>query len=404
MTGSVGHDLQPSHTVPHCGHLHMRSHMSATQPTFTTYSVAMSFTLSLILNVASKLPRNIRQAIIPNMLIPKIVNDPSKVQLARLGHIYFEHPDLEEFDEFSIDFGFATAKKKPNRIYYRGYGKDPHIYVATQSSEGTPRFHGPAFVAASKEDFEKAKALSGAQLGSLEDAPGGGQIATFQRADDTTFHVIYGQIEREVESPIPSAIHEGSGPTNTPFEKPRRGQFQRFHDGPALVHKLGHFGYVHRDFDKELKWYTDNFNFVPSDVLHHWDFSNIDVMTFMHLDLGKEYSDHHVFFMQRAPPETKKTYIHHSSYEVEDFDTQFMGHQWLAKKGWKSVWGVGRHVLGSQIFDYWQDPSGFKIEHYTDGDLVNEDTPTKREVVGPLSIWGPELPKNFGEDGTLLLI
>jgi hypothetical protein len=108
-----------------------------------------------------------------------------------------------------------------------------------------------------------------------------------------------------------------------------------------LVHKLGHFGYVHREFDSELKWYTDNFNFVPSDILYHRDFSKIDVMTFMHLDRGHEYTDHHIFFMQRAPPEVKKTYLHHSSYEVEDFDTQLIGHQWLAKQGWKSVWGVG---------------------------------------------------------------
>lgn len=170
------------------------------------------------------------------------------------------------------------------------------------------------------------------------------------------------------------------------------------------MHKLGHFGYVHRDFDAELKWYTDNFNFVPSDILHHPEISGLDVMTFMHLDLGEEFSDHHSFFMQRAPPEVKKTYVHHSSYEVEDFDTQLIGHQWLAKRGRKSVWGVGRHVLGSQIFDYWQDPSGFKIEHYADGDLVNRNTGTKRDAVGPLSVWGPELPKDFGEDATRLLV
>lgn len=67
--------------------------------------------------------------------------------------------------------------------------------------------------------------------------------------------------------------------------------------------------------------------------------------------------------------------------------------------GWQrrveSIWGVGRHVLGSQIFDYWADPSGFKIEHYADGDLVNAGTPTLRDVVGPFSVWGPEVPKDF---------
>ena len=180
----------------------------------------------------------------------------------------------------------------------------------------------------------------------------------------------------------------------------RAGKFQRYHEGPALVHKLGHIGYVYRDFDNELAWYTSNFNFVPSNILHHWDFSNIDVLTFMHLDLGKDYSDHHSLFLQRAPPEVQKSYVHHTSYEVADFDTQLIGHDWLAKHNWKSVWGVGRHILGSQIFDYWCDPNGFKIEHYADGDVVNKDTPMTREPVGPLSVWGPELPKDFGVDTT----
>jgi hypothetical protein len=177
------------------------------------------------------------------------------------------------------------------------------------------------------------------------------------------------------------------------------GRFQRHHPGPALVHKLGHFGYVVPQFDSELAWYTGNFNFVPSNVLYHWDFSNMDVLTFMHLDLGEEYSDHHCFFMQRAEPEVKKTFVHHTSFEVVDFDTQLIGHEWLAKKGWKSIWGVGRHVLGSQIFDYWADSSGFKIEHYADGDVVNKHTPTERDVVGPFSVWGPEVPKDFAGGG-----
>ncbi|SMQ52577.1 unnamed protein product [Zymoseptoria tritici ST99CH_1A5] len=359
--------------------------------------------LSFVLNVVSKLPLKIREGVA--MRIPPIANNPDKVQLASLGHAYFEHPDLDQFEAFAEDFGFVVERKEKGKIYFRGYGKDPYIYVASQSADGKPHFRGPAFVAQSQEDFDKAKALPGAQLGSLADAPGGGEIVTFDRADDTFFHVIFGQKMRDIDGThAPSATHEEVGPTNTAFQKPRKGNFLRFHEGAALIHKLGHFGYVHRKFDEELKWYTDNFNFVPSDILHHWDFPNIDVMTFMHLDLGKEYSDHHIFFMQRSPPEVTKTYLHHSSYEVEDLDTQLIGHHWLAKKGWKSVWGVGRHVLGSQIFDYWQDPSGFKIEHYADGDLVNQNTVTKRDVVGPLSVWGPELPKDFGDDGTLLLI
>jgi hypothetical protein len=59
-----------------------------------------------------------------------------------------------------------------------------------------------------------------------------------------------------------------------------------------------------------------------------------------------------------------KYHVHHSSFEVHDFDIQALGHQWLRDKNYDLVWGVGRHVMGSQIFDYWFDRSGFVLEHY----------------------------------------
>jgi catechol 2,3-dioxygenase-like lactoylglutathione lyase family enzyme len=165
-----------------------------------------------------------------------------------------------------------------------------------------------------------------------------------------------------------------------------------------MIHKLGHYGFVVARWDEEVKWYTDTFNFVPSDVQWLPGNEDLDVITFMHLDLGDKYSDHHTLFLARARPDERDR-MHHTSYEVEDFDTQLLGHQWLAKKGHKSVWGVGRHILGSQIFDYWRDPSGFTIEHYADGDLVNIKTGTKRSEAGPLAVWGPEMPVDMTEDG-----
>ncbi|KAH8655230.1 Glyoxalase/Bleomycin resistance protein/Dihydroxybiphenyl dioxygenase [Xylariales sp. PMI_506] len=351
--------------------------------------------MEFIISTLGKLPESVRRFIIPDMLLPTVKNSPDKVQLDRIAHVYFEHPDLEKFAEFSKDWGFVETKRTDDRIYLRGYGKDPYAYVASKSKDGKPRFGGAAFVAASEAEFEKARKLPDAIESSLEDAPGGGKMITFVRPDRTKMHIVYGQVEREVSDVPPSATHEVQGPYNGPFEKPRRGTFQRYREGPALIHKLGHYGYVSCDFDKEFEWYTSNFNFVPSNVLHHWDLTNVDVLTFMHLDRGKKWSDHHTLFLQRAPPTVKKTFLHHTSYEVADFDEQLLGHAWLAKKGYKSVWGVGRHVLGSQIFDYWKDISGFNVEHYADGDLVNEDTPTEREVVGPISVWGPEMPKDF---------
>jgi hypothetical protein len=89
--------------------------------------------------------------------------------------------------------------------------------------------------------------------------------------------------------------------------------------------------------------------------------------------------------------------VHHCSFKVHDFDTQKLGHQWLAAKGYKSVWGVGRHILGSQIFDYWWDTTGNMIEHYADGDLLNDKTPVGYRPAGDesLAVWRLEVPVSF---------
>ena len=73
---------------------------------------------------------------------------------------------------------------------------------------------------------------------------------------------------------------------------------------------------------------------------------------------------------------------------------QQLGHHFLEDQGHKLCWGVGRHVLGSQIFDYWFDPHKFVVEHYADGDLVNCETEVSHIQAGKgnLAIWGPPVP------------
>lgn len=161
-----------------------------------------------------------------------------------------------------------------------------------------------------------------------------------------------------------------------------------------MIHKLGHFGYDTSNYEQTIKWYQDNFNLTPTDILHLPGQPKNDVATFCRLDLGREYSDHHCFLVTRR--EKEGTTVHHASFEVEDFDTQFMGHQWLDTHGYECVWGVGRHVHGSQIFDYWYDSSGFIVEHYADGDVVNEDVGTTWAEAGNMAVWGPPVPAVWG--------
>ena len=155
------------------------------------------------------------------------------------------------------------------------------------------------------------------------------------------------------------------------------------------VHKLGHSGFVVEDLDTEIGFYCRYFNFKPSDIVA--GAGRDENQIFMHIDLGKTYTEHHSFIIAK-PFGPLKLGPHHSAFEIESIDTAFVGHEHLTSKGYNSFWGVGRHIEGSQVFDYWYDPDGFMVEHYADGDLVNEN---KEVAFVPavahheMNNWGP---------------
>ena len=61
----------------------------------------------------------------------------------------------------------------------------------------------------------------------------------------------------------------------------------------------------------------------------------------------------------------------HSAYQLADLDEVAAGGEYLRATGYRHAWGIGRHIQGSQIFDYWRDPDRLMFEHYTDGDLFD---------------------------------
>jgi hypothetical protein len=70
-------------------------------------------------------------------------------------------------------------------------------------------------------------------------------------------------------------------------------------------------------------------------------------------DLALTEHSYQSFFVQSPPTPVQHSFAHHSSFEIDNMDSQLMGHYHLQEKGWTNCWGVGRHLLGSQIFDYW---------------------------------------------------
>jgi len=309
-----------------------------------------------------------------------------KIQLVRIAHVYYTHKDLDSEHQFLLDFGFSVAQRTEDTIYYRGYGTEPFLYCATKGPENT--FGGTAWVVESMADLELATSLPNATPIHDSDAPGGGKRVTFyDEVDKYPFHLVYGQTAVEMTETFPELAYNFPNSKHRPVN-----QTQRFKKGPAPIHKLGHFGLCVTDYNKAYEFYTKNFNLKPSELVYAPN-TKEDITTFLHLDRGKEMVDHHAFFFFKGP----EFHVHHSSFEVFDFDIQMLGHTWLKNKKYENCWGVGRHVMGSQIFDYWFDPSRFILEHYVDGDLVNDETPINRTMAAPgsLHVWGPDLPPTF---------
>ncbi|KGO73769.1 hypothetical protein PITC_034850 [Penicillium italicum] len=263
------------------------------------------------------------------------MTDTPQINLVRIAHVFYTHRDITKAHEFLLDFGFQEVKRVGKDIYYRGTSSQPFVYCARHGEEDV--FGGAAFVVESEADLVAAQQLPGAtEIYNLNDAPGGGRCVTFHDPIDAfPFHLVHGQTPCADEKALPQLDF------NFPMEKHRAGnKMQRFQKGPAPVHKLGHFGMCVTNFSKAFEFYTTRFNFKPSDVL---------------------------------------------------------GHDWLRSKGYENCWGVGRHIMGSQIFDYWFDPSRFIIEHYVDGDLVDDQHPINRSLASPdsLHVWGPDVPPTF---------
>ena len=323
--------------------------------------------------------------------MPLQVSDP-RVRLAKTAFVEYYHADLAKANQFLLDFGLKVVGKCQDgeKVFYAGYGVEPFCYIAVRSKDGTSYFGGAAYVVESREELETATRIKNASKISKLEAPGDGEIVTLTDPAGFSVYLVFGQQEKELEQPELEKLV-----VNFEDEKPRLGRFQRFKPGPAPVHRWGHYGltYTEGQYQTMFDWYTTNLALTPSDIIYLED---KPVTAFFHVDRGLHYTDHHAFFFKGAKAGDAPS-VAHAAFEVHDFEIQQLGHQFLADQGHSLCWGVGRHVLGSQIFDYWFDPHKFVVEHYADGDLVNSETKVSHIPAGKgnLAIWGPQVPDVF---------
>jgi hypothetical protein len=178
--------------------------------------------------------------------------------------------------------------------------------VAEKSPDDKRHFVGAYWVVESAEELEKAASNADASAIHDSSAPGGGQVVTVQDPNGFKVGFIHGQELREKDgagddnkknqqAPVVDILEKSDPIPNGAIDKRRKGKFRRFDQGASPVHKLGHFGFVvpGTKFESTLDFYTSLINLKPTDAVFN-PVTGKDETCFCHIDLGPEFTDHHV--------------------------------------------------------------------------------------------------------------
>lgn len=298
--------------------------------------------------------------------------------------IRFAAPDLAPMRTFLLDFGLVDLGPQDDGVLrMRAWGDAPCVH---ETELGEPGFRTITLRAASLADLEALAAHDGTVV---EEArrPGGGKCVRLTDPDGFAVEVVAGGVRAE---PLPMAALEQWNIGNT---KGRQNLAKRIPTGPSTVLRLGHGVFIVSDLQATWAWWRERFGLLMSDDVHAPN--GVSVAMFVRCDRGEHAVDHHTLNFATVPG--KPAQFHHVAFEVNDFDDLMVGHDHLMAAGYNHAWGIGRHFLGSQVFDYWLDPFGNRIEHWTDGDLFGAEAPVNytdvEEMLGRQ--WGPEAPAGF---------
>jgi catechol 2,3-dioxygenase-like lactoylglutathione lyase family enzyme len=307
------------------------------------------------------------------------------IKVHDIAWLEFEKPDLTRAEAFSSAFGFSTALRTADELYLRGTDSGSPCVLIRRGPRS--RFVGAAYTAQEQSDVLRLAEVTGTRIRALPESLGGVAVDLVDPSGVTVRVVADAHQLEALPAQIPQQLNFG-------HELARINTTQRPRREPTRVQRLGHVVLQTTKYREALDWYLDHLGMIVSDFLYYPGRRDRGaVMSFIRCDRGQTPADHHTLAMALGP---SNRYVH-SAYQVSDIDAMGAGGRYLAELGYHRAWGIGRHILGSQIFDYWRDPDGFMVEHFSDGDMfdITLEPGWSPFTTSGLYQWGPRITKDF---------
>ncbi|MCV7382999.1 VOC family protein [Mycolicibacter longobardus] len=307
------------------------------------------------------------------------------VKVRDLAWLEFDKPDLARAEVFARAFGFATVSRTADELILRGTDAGAPAVLIRRGPRS--RYLGAAFHAAETADLLRLADATGTRAQALPEHLGGMGV---ELTDPDGVRV---KVVADTHL-LPALPAQAPLRHNTGSQTPRTNETQRASREPARVQRLGHVVVQTTTYLQTLDWYLRHLGLIVSDFkFYAGQRDRGPVMSFLRCDRGSTPADHHTLAMTLGP---RNRYVH-SAYQVSDFDALAAGGEHLLGQGYFRSWGIGRHIEGSQIFDYWRDPDGFLVEHFTDGDVFDNTVQTgwSAMTASGLAQWGPPASLDF---------
>lgn len=298
---------------------------------------------------------------------------PGELGVHSLDQFHFVVPDLKVAQGFYTEFGLDVSERG-GRLGLGTFGQ-PHVWGTV--GEGQRKKHQYMSFGAFEEDIDGfAKRLQ--EMGVARVDPPKGVDSNGLWVHDHDGNLVEIAVKPKTSPSEKSTFASrsaGPGQRGAPFRSTMKRTYPR---------RLAHILMFTRDVGKAVEFYTRVLGLRLSD-------RSGDLIAFLH---GIHGSDHHMiaFCKSNAPGH------HHFSWDVGSVDEIGAGAMHMLGKGWDRGWGLGRHVLGSNLFHYVRDPWGSYSEYSADIDFVPVDCDWNAGDHPPedsFYAWGPNVPDDF---------